>query len=310
MPTSAKPLGPNEVLVKVHYAALNPVDHKLPELPIVGRLAIRKPAIPGLDFSGMVVQTGSGSNLGVGQTVFGKVEPKQPFGTLAEYVIGSYEGTVAVPEGVGMEDAACVGVCGLVTYQCLKYRVKVGDKVFINGGSGGTGTFAIQIAKAMGCYVTTTCSEPNVELCRSLGADEVIDYKSQGLISVLKASGKRYDMILDNIGYPPELYWECPHFTKPEAEYIQIGTQVSLPFVWDLACRFLLPAWMGGAQRGFAFGMTKTCREDYEQLAKWMGEGIVRSVVDERFGWQDVPRGFEKLRSGRVRGKLVVKIVE
>jgi NADPH:quinone reductase-like Zn-dependent oxidoreductase len=121
-------------------------------------MAIRKPATPGLDFSGRVVEVGAECDLVVGQMVFGKLEPKQQFGTLGEYIVGSRAGTVPIPDGVSTEHAATLGVCGLVTYQCLASNVKPKDRVFINGGSGGTGSFAIQIAKALGCYVTTTCS--------------------------------------------------------------------------------------------------------------------------------------------------------
>jgi len=311
LPTAKKPLGADEVLVKVHYAALNPVDYKLPELPVVGRMAIPKPATPGLDFSGVVVQRGPESTLQIGQKVFGKVEPKQPHGTLADFIVGSKEGTVPVPEGVSLEDAACVGVCGLVTYQCLKAQnIKAGDKVFMNGGSGGAGTFAIQIAKALGAEVTTTCSTGNIELCKRLGADTVIDYtsKNETAIEALKNSGVKYDMVLDNVGYPPELYWETPHFTKDSAVYTQIGTQVSLPFIWDLAFRFLLPTWLGGGQRKFGFSLTKTNAEDYAQLAKWMGEGKLKSEIEKVYRWEDVPDAFVRCKSGRVKGKLVVKV--
>jgi NADPH:quinone reductase-like Zn-dependent oxidoreductase len=158
LPTSKRPLASGETLIQVHAAALNPVDYKLAELPVVGRMAIPKPAIPGLDFAGRVVQVGADCNVEVGQMVFGKLEPKAQFGTLGEYIIGSKAGTVPLPDGITAEQAATLGVCGLVTYQCLAPNVKEGDRVFINGGSGGTGTFAIQIAKALGCYVTTTCS--------------------------------------------------------------------------------------------------------------------------------------------------------
>lgn len=158
LPTSKRPLAAGESLIQVHAAALNPVDYKLAELPVVGRMAIPKPATPGLDFAGRVVQEGPDCNVKVGQMVFGKLEPKQQFGTLGEYVIGSKAGTVPIPSGVSVEQAATLGVCGLVTYQCLAPNVRAGDRVFINGGSGGTGTFAIQIAKALGCHVTTTCS--------------------------------------------------------------------------------------------------------------------------------------------------------
>jgi NADPH:quinone reductase-like Zn-dependent oxidoreductase len=158
LPTAKRALASGESLVQVYAAALNPVDYKLAELPVVGRMAIPKPATPGLDFAGKVVETGSDCNLKIGQMVFGKLEPKQAFGTLGEYIIGSKAGTVPIPEGVSVEDAATLGVCGLVTYQCLALNVRSGNRVFINGGSGGVGTFAVQIAKALGCYVTTTCS--------------------------------------------------------------------------------------------------------------------------------------------------------
>lgn len=157
-PLPNRPLTPGECLVKVHAASLNPVDYKLPELPIVGRLAIPKPATPGLDFSGTVVKASEPSTLQPGQRVFGKLEPKQQFGTLGEYIIGSAAGTVPLPDSVSFEEGATLGVCGLVTYQCLTRNAKSGDRVLINGGSGGTGTFAIQIAKALGCEVVTTSS--------------------------------------------------------------------------------------------------------------------------------------------------------
>jgi len=158
LPTSKRSLLPDESLIKVHAAALNPIDYKLVELPLVGRMAIPKPATPGLDFAGTIVEVGAEPDLKIGQKVFGKLEPMQQFGTLGEYVIGSRAGTVPLPDGIGMEAAATMGVCGLVTYQSLAPNIKAGDRVFINGGSGGTGTFAIQIAKALGCWVTTTCS--------------------------------------------------------------------------------------------------------------------------------------------------------
>jgi NADPH:quinone reductase-like Zn-dependent oxidoreductase len=152
LPTASRQLALGESLIMVHAASLNPVDYKLPELPIVGRMAISKPATPGLDFAGKVVQVGPDCHVKVGQMVFGKLEPNQQFGTLGEYIIGSKSGTVPV------EQAATLGVCGLVTYQALAPNVKPGGRVLVNGGSGGTGTFAVQIAKALGCHVTTTCS--------------------------------------------------------------------------------------------------------------------------------------------------------
>lgn len=157
-PLPSRPLAEGESLVRVHAASLNPVDYKLAELPLVGRFAIPKPATPGLDFAGVVARAGPGSRFEVGQRVFGKLEPKQQDGTLGEFVIGSREGTAGLPGGVSFEAGAALGVCGLVTYQALVRNVRSGERVVVNGGSGGTGVFAVQIAKALGCEVVATCS--------------------------------------------------------------------------------------------------------------------------------------------------------
>ncbi|RYO36314.1 hypothetical protein AA0111_g3169 [Alternaria arborescens] len=308
LPTSKRPLAAGESLIQVHAAALNPVDYKLAELPVVGRMAIPKPATPGLDFAGRVVQEGPDCNVKVGQMVFGKLEPKQQFGTLGEYVIGSKAGTVPIPSGVSVEQAATLGVCGLVTYQCLAPNVRAGDRVFINGGSGGTGTFAIQIAKALGCHVTTTCSGANTQLCKDLGADELIDYRENDVSALLASSSKHYDMVLDNVGHQFELYWKSPSFTKPGAKYVQIGSQVSLPFIYDLAFRFLVPMWLGGGQRPFSFGLASTNYDDFIKLGKLVADGKVKPVVDELFAFNNVHRAYEKLRTGRAKGKIVVRV--
>ncbi|KZM21335.1 oxidoreductase [Ascochyta rabiei] len=303
-----RPLAPGESLVKVHAASLNPVDYKLAELPLVGRLAIPKPATPGLDFSGVVVRTSPTSTLSVGQRIFGKLEPKQQVGTLGEYVIGSAAGTVPLPDGVGFEEGATLGVCGLVTYQCLVQNVKAGDRVLINGGSGGTGTFAVQIAKALGCWVTTTCSARNIQLCKDLGADQVLDYLGENFPSVLQTSASKFDMVLDNIGSPAALYWDAPTFTRPGAKYVQIGSQVSLGFIYDLAFRFMVPTWLGGGQTPFSFGLTSANFDDYKALAALVGKGQVKPVVDEVFEFERVDEAYRKLRTGRARGKIVVRV--
>ncbi|KAF3050679.1 hypothetical protein E8E11_009693 [Didymella keratinophila] len=307
-PLRSRPLNPGECLIRVHAASLNPVDYKLAELPIVGRMAIPKPATPGLDFSGTVAEIGPDSRLKVGQRVFGKLEPKQQYGTLGEYIIGSRAGTVPLPDGISFEEGATMGVCGLVTYQCLVKNVKKGDRVLINGGSGGTGTFAVQIAKALGCEVVTTCSGAKVQLCKDLGADEVIDYRAQDVTSALEKNGKQFDFVLDNVGEPAALYWKAPSFTKTDAKYVQIGSQVSLEFIYDLAFRFVIPTWLGGGQRPFSFTFASTNFDDYQGLAKLVAQGKVKPVIDEVFELENTADAYKKLRTGRARGKIVVKV--
>ncbi|KAF2826059.1 NAD(P)-binding protein [Ophiobolus disseminans] len=308
LPTAKRALASGESLIHVHAAALNPVDYKLAELPVVGRMAIPKPATPGLDFAGKVVEVGPDCDVKAGQMVFGKLEPKQQFGTLGEYIIGSKAGTVPLPSGISTEEAATLGVCGLVTYQCLAPNVKAGDRVFINGGSGGTGTFAIQIAKALGCFVTATCSGSNVQLCKSLGADEVIDYRANDVATVLAQTEKKYDMVLDNIGSNFEIYWRSPSFTLPGAKYVQIGAQPSLSFVYDLAFRFVVPTALGGGQRPFSFGMAATNFEDFTKLGELVAEAKVKPVIDEVFAFDDAPRAYKKLKTSRAKGKIVVRV--
>ncbi|KAJ4318570.1 hypothetical protein N0V94_004348 [Neodidymelliopsis sp. IMI 364377] len=253
----SRPLKEGESLIKVHSASLNPVDYKLAELPIVGRFAIPKPATPGLDFSGVVVKTHPTSSLTSGQRVFGKLEPKQQVGTLGEYIIGSKEGTVPLPDGVSFEEGATLG---------------------------------------------------NVQLCKDLGADEVIDYRTEDVTAVLEKSGKLFDMVLDNIGAPSELYWKAPTFTKLGAKYVQIGSQVSLAFIYDLAFRFLVPTALGGGQRPFSFGLTSTNLEDYQGLAEMVAKGQVKPVIDETFDFEQAREAYEKLRTGRAKGKIVVRV--
>ncbi|KAL5114148.1 hypothetical protein ACEQ8H_007945 [Pleosporales sp. CAS-2024a] len=308
LPTARRPLRSGESLVQVYAAALNPVDYKLAELPIAGRIAITKPATPGLDFAGSVVEVGPDCQVHVGQRVFGKLEPNQQFGSLGEYVVVSKAGVVPIPEGVSVEHAATLGICGLVSYQSLAPNVKPGDRLFINGGSGGTGTFAVQIAKALGCHVTTTCSGSNVPLCKDLGADEVIDYRSSDVLKTLAQSPQKYDFVLDNIGNDYNMYWKAPEFTRPGAKYVQIGSEVSFSVVYEVAFRLLLPSILGGGKRPFAFGMTTANPEHLTELGALLVQGKVRPVIDEIFAFEDAPDAYKKLKTGRAKGKIVVRV--
>lgn len=306
LPKAANSLGKDQTLVKVSYSALNPVDFKLPELPIVGQFAISKPASPCMDFSGKVVAT-TRSDLKPGQSVFGKLEPPQ-FGAMAEYVVADRAGCVLLPEGVSLKDAGSVGVAGLTAYQCVVPNVKSGGKVFINGGSGGTGTFGIQFAKAMNCHVVTSCSGPNVDLCKSLGADEVIDYKTQDVVETLKRNGKQFDLIVDNVGTQTEIYWQCHHYLKPDAKYVTVGMSVSLSAIYGVLSIFLIPGFLGGGQRKYVFLTANSKAEDYAAIGKLLAEGKVKPTIEDVYSLDTVPEAFQKLKTGRVRGKLVVKV--
>ena len=136
----------------------------------------------------------------------------------------------------------------------------------------------------------------------------MIDYRENDVPTLLASGQKHYDMVLDNVGHPFELYWKSPSFTKPGAKYVQIGSQVSLPFIYDLAFRFLIPTWLGGGQRPFSFGLASTNYEDFTKLGKLVADGEVKPVMDEMFAFEDAPKAYEKLRTGRAKGKIVVRV--
>lgn len=300
---------PNQHLVQVLATALNPVDYKPVETPYLGRLLVFRTLTPCIDFVGCVVTAATGSTLKPGQLIFGGCGTS-PFagGALAEFALVEKENAVALPDGVDPIDAGMLAVAGLTAYQSIVPRVKKGDRIFINGGSGGTGSFGIQFAKAVGCHVTTTCSTTNVELCKSLGADEVVDYTKQSLIEALKASGHKFDHAVDNVSKDKDLYWRSQEYLQPGAAYILVGGESSLAFVADLIKRKTLPVFLGGI-KGKVEGFWPTAQpEDLEQITQWIKEGKVRTLIDQKFGFEEAPRAFEKLKTGRAKGKIVIDV--
>ncbi|KAI0853538.1 reticulon-4-interacting protein 1, mitochondrial precursor [Daldinia vernicosa] len=302
------PLPQDAILVKVHYSTLNPADYKFPELGPFMRALIPTPASPGMDFSGVVAQVGHAitTSYRVGDKVFGRIAPPSKHGSLGEYVLAQPSGCAAVPSGVPLQDASTIGTAAQTAYQCIAPHVKPGDKVFVNGGSGGTGTFGIQIAKALGCHVTATCSGRNVELCRSLGADEVIDYTAENVSEALKAKGQVYQLVVDNVGTPADLHRAADQFLLPDGIFVQIGGEFTVSNFATLLSRGFLPSFLGGGKRKWQYLVTNNSHADLEQIARWMSEGKVKAVIDEVFPYEDVPKAFEKLRTGRARGKIVI----
>jgi len=300
----------NQHLIQVIATALNPIDYKPASIPVIGWLIRPRITTPCSDVAGRLVTPAAGSSLKPGQLVFGAAG-KNPIagGALSEYAICQAEHLIPIPDGVKPTDAAAVPVAGLTAYQTIATRVKEGDKIFINGGSGGTGVFGIQVAKAVGCHVTTSCSTPNIDLCKSLGADDVIDYKKQNLIDALASKEYKFDHIVDNVGADPKLYWECHRFTKPGAQYIMVGApSISLSFAFNILKIKLLPRFLGGGQRKYSGFFTKASTHDLEQIGKWMSEGKIRPVIDHEFPFAEAPAAFERLKTGRARGKIVISV--
>jgi NADPH:quinone reductase-like Zn-dependent oxidoreductase len=311
--TTVKPISQDQVLVKVHSVSLNPADYKVPEMGMVARLAMTLPAAPCIDFSGSIAEVGDAVKAAdafrVGEKVFGRLGPQQP-GALAEYIAAKLEWIASLPEGVSEGDASCVGTAGLTAYQCIAPYVKSGDKVFINGGSGGTGTFGIQFAKALGCHVTTSCSGKNAELVKGLGADEVIDYTKENVSKVLKSKGQVFQHVVDNVGAPTDLYKAADEFLVPEGKFVQIGAEMSLGSAKSMVSRALMPSFLGGGKRKWQFVVVQTKHDDLVHIGKLMQEGKVKAVVEETFDFQNAPKAFEKLKTGRTKGNLVIQVAK
>lgn len=317
LPPNANSLPADQVLVQVLSASLNPVDYKFAQFPVLGNLIIKKPSSPAVDFSGRVVASGPNSkkitteNLEPGQLVFGKLDAPTQFGTLAEYTVVPRSGCVPLAQGVSLDDAACIGTAALTAYQCIVPKIKSGDRVFINGGSGGVGSFGIQFAKLKGCYVATSCSGANIELCKSLGADQVVDYKSKDIVAELKKTQK-FDLIVDNVGTPSELYWKAHNFTNTGTQYVQVGVGLSLGDIYDLLSRMLWPGFLGGGKRSFQFLGVANNQDHFKEIGGWIAQGKVKALVDEVYGMEDKGpvRAFERLKTGRAKGKIVVRVAE
>lgn len=303
---------PDEHLVKILSVSLNPLDHKVAEMPFFHRFLVPKPAIPGTDFCGEIVKPAAGSALKEGQLIFG-VSSKQIFAgaALAEYAAVPISTTTVLPEGVSLAEAAGIPIAGLTGCQSTVPFIKSGSRVFINGGSGGTGIFGIQIAKQAGAHVTTSCSAANVELCKSLGADEVIDYRSQNVATALKRQAKEtapFDLIVDNVGADYNLFFQTQSSLSTDGIFILVAASPSLAFGSFMLKAKLLPGFLGGAKRKLVPMFAKVNSEELQQIARWLPEKEVKVVIDSTFAFEDTKDAIKKLKSHRARGKIIVEV--
>ncbi|KAK2751233.1 zinc alcohol dehydrogenase [Colletotrichum kahawae] len=307
---SISSLRQDELLIEVISASLNPADYKVPATPLIGRLLISRPATPGMDFCGRVVGTDpSNTTFKEGQLVFGGYAMINQRGALSQYTVIPMANVAPLPEGVDPDHAAAVGTAATTAYQSLMPdTLQPGAKVFINGGSGGTGTWGIQIAKALRAEVVTTCSTANVELCKQLGADEIIDCKKDDVVENLKCRGTVFDLVIDNVGSTSDLYNQSNHYLKAGGTFVLVGVgaNLSLSGIFSNLGRQLRPAVMGC--RGFYFVQQKNDSEFFGRIGGWMAEGKARAVIDSTFAFDDVPGAYKKLREGRARGKIIVHV--
>ena len=290
------------VLVRVRAAAINPADwYGMTGRPFVGRpaMGLRKPKehVLGVDFAGTVEAVGRDViEFRPGDEVFGGRS-----GALAEYV-NARLGVAPKPANLTFEQAAAVPVAALTALQGLrdKGHLQPGQKVLVNGASGGVGTFAVQIAKALGAEVTGVCSTRNVDLARSLGADQVIDYTREDFTR----SGRRYDLLLDIAG--SRSWREYRRVLEPEATLVIVGAPKGSRLLGPLSHVVKLRVAAVRSSRKVVFFIAKINKPDLAVLGELLETGKVTPVVDRRYELTEVPEAFRYLGEGHAQGKIVV----
>lgn len=298
----------DQVLVAVRAASVNPLDwHYLRGTPYVMRLdsGLRKPKDlrMGVDFAGVVEAVGrSVSNFHAGDEVFGGKS-----GAFAEYIcVRADRAIVRKPPTMSFEQAASVPIAAITALQGLrdKGKVRQGQKVLINGASGGVGTFAVQIAKSLGAEVTGVCSTRNLDLVRSLGADHVIDYTKEDFTR----SEARYDVILDNVGNRALL--DCRRVLTPEGTYVLIGGGGPNDGRWigPLAAPIRELLLSPFVSQKLVMLLADLNARDLTFLSDLMSAGKVTPVIDRRYRLQEVADAIRYLEAGHARGKVVLTL--
>lgn len=293
---------PGEVLIRVKAASLNSWDWDLlrgkPFLARLGGLLRPQHPILGADMAGVVEAVGEGvTRFAVGDAVFGDLSGAN-WGGFAEFACAPETVLATIPDGVSFEAAAATPQAGLLAWQGLRWKgdVRAGDKVLINGGGGGAGTFAIQLAKRAGAVVTGVDRAEKAELMRAMGADHVIDYRTEDFA----AGSERYDLILDMVA------------SRPLAQYRQVLTPTgrlavvggTTPTILAVASLGTMTSKPDGQQLGLVVH-----QPDVGQLAELgalIATGEVKPAIDHVYPLAETPEAFRRIGEGRALGKLVV----
>lgn len=294
----------SQVLVRVHAAAVNPLDwHYMRGTPYLARLSmgLRRPKNTrlGVDFAGTVVAVGSRvTRFQPGDEVFGART-----GALAEYVAAREPMVMEKPAGVSFEQAAAVPVAAITALQALRDHggVRGGQRVLVNGASGGVGTFAVQIGKALGADVTGVSSTRNLELVRSIGADRVIDYTQQNFTD----DTVHYDVIIDNVGNHP--LRRLRRVLTDNGRYVMVGGPSGR---WLDPMPRAARAWLYDhfISQEMTFFVSSLRHEDLALLGEMLASGAVTPVIDRTVPLEEAAEAIRYLETGRARGKVIVTI--
>lgn len=306
---------PDEILVEVHAAGLNPIDNMIPKGAFKLIIRLQLPATLGSDLAGVVVEVGNRvTRFKPGDAVFASTFDLGT-GSLAEFAIVPENAAALKPANLDFVQAASIPMVGLTSWQAFKERVqlKPGQKVFIPAGSGGIGTFAIQLAKHLGAKVGTTTSAGNVELVRSLGADEVIDYKEQEFEEVLRD----YDAVLGTVR--GDSIEKSLRILKPGSKVVSLVGPPDAEFARARGMNFLMVFVVGllsgkiirhAKKRGAGYSFLFV-HPDGGQLAgigELLEAGKIRPVIDQVFPFDQAKEALAYLEKGRAKGKVVVQM--
>jgi len=300
----------DQILVRVHAASINPYDwHFIEGTPYVMRAMIgglRKPKDIrlGVDFAGTVEAVGKNvTQYKPGDDVFGGSTC-----AFAQYVCRRATGSVALkPAGLTFEQAAAINIAGITALQAVrdKGNIQPGQKVLINGASGGVGTFAVQIAKSYGADVTGVCSTRNVELVQSLGADHVIDYTKEDFTK----SDQRYDAILDNVAN--HSLSECRRHLTPNGIYVMIGggSANEQGFLGAIGKALYAGAYSRFVKQKMGMMMADPSTKDLTLLAEMVESGKLKPVIDRTYkSLSEVPEAIRYLEQGHAHGKVIITV--
>lgn len=298
-------VGENQVLIRVRAASLNAYDwHMLRGKPYLARLTSGlsrpKQLVPGVDISGVVEAVGAGvTRLRPGDDVFGPSK-----GGLAEYAAAGQSNYATKPDSVTFEDAAATPMAGITALQALrdKGNIQEGQKVLIVGASGGVGTFAVQIAKALATEVTAVCSSGNADIVRSIGADHVIDYTREDFAT----SDERYDLIIKVAGN--RSLFDCRRVLSPTGRIVAVGGDIGGNWLGPLRMVFEpVLASLFRPQKMTAM-LAKNSVDDLSFIAGLMAAGRVKPVIDRTYALEEAPAAVAYVGEGHARGKVVITI--
>jgi 2-desacetyl-2-hydroxyethyl bacteriochlorophyllide A dehydrogenase len=290
-------VAPDAVLIRVVAAGVNPADSvfRRGDLKLIIRLKF--PFIPGLDVAGVVAEVGANvTKFRPGDAVYAML-PNAIMGGYAEYVAVAETCVAPMPESLTFGEAAALPCAALTALQSLrdKLALRPGGHVLINGGSGGVGTFAVQIAKIMGATVTATCSDRNLDLVRSLGADAVIDYNSTDVT----AGDARYDAVFDAVGVLP--FDKIKRVLCPGGAMVTVNFNLANPLA-------MLRARFDRQQRKLKSILVQPVGADLDTLREWVEAGKLRPVIDKVYPLEDAPEAQRHSDTRRTRGKIVLAV--